>query len=476
MAFTEHDFEHHDEHSQSQECADCKQETCAKLAELQQDIIGVDNLPPPVLNYVTTNISADKQGAALQRVAELQIQNPNLFNVPINLLPTILTSILGESEIAALDTKEKSIDLENANFNQEIEAKRKANDLRRATVDTLSDEVQLEDIARTDPNLKDLSGRALIDTLYRLSFVQERPELQNRLTMISKKLDAIQGVAANPAEAQALENIIGQSTLYFGADNPADIFTDVLARADSDPNLSEATKVKVHELFNIPTIKTAADIQTVLNQGYGIDGDGERMPFTQDNKARVFENTYVYETPSGERRFQVNLPDGRNLNIAFDGETNTQALGDLIYTTQIMFEMEKISLAEPIFQRGWNITHGGTIDLHFDDIITAKRIGSTFLGGTSGHDAQLLTSKSQNRMGHNFQAFPSKGDAAEGDNNADRALADYRELTIINEDGTVNWTKFEKAGLYLQGITAKGGQPNFLDLKNHLTESEAGTV
>ena len=141
-----------------------------------------------------------------------------------------------------------------------------------------------------------------------------------------------------------------------------------------------------------------------------------------------------------------------------------------------MFEMEKMSLAEPIFQRGWNITHGGTIDLHFDDIITAKRIGSIFLGGTSGHDAQLLTSNSKNRMGHNFQAFPRKGDAATGDNNSDRALADYRELTIINEDGTVNWTKFEKAGLYLQGITAKGGQPNFEDLKNHLTESEVGTV
>ena len=141
-----------------------------------------------------------------------------------------------------------------------------------------------------------------------------------------------------------------------------------------------------------------------------------------------------------------------------------------------MFEMEKMSLAEPIFQRGWNITHGGTIDLHFDDIITAKRIGAIFLGGTSGYDAQLLSSGSQNRMGHNFQAFPRKGDAATGDNNSDRTLAEYQELTIINEDGTINWTQFEKAGLYLQGITAKGGQPNFKDLKNHLTESEMGTV
>ena len=402
-------------------------------------------------------------------IAELQSQNPNIFNVPADFLPTILNSTLNEFDLAALSAKEKTIDLDNDVLDREIAE-------GRAKVETLSDEVQLENIARTDPSFKDLSGRPLIDALYRLGFVQERPELQNRLKMISERLDAIQGVAANPAEAQILENIIEQSALYFGADNPADIFADVLARADSDPNLSEATKVKVHELFDIPTVKTAADIQTVLNQGYGIDEDGERMPFTQDYKARVFENTYVYETPSGERRFQVNLPDGRNLNIAFDGETNTQALCDLIYTTQIMFEMEKMSLAEPIFQRGWNITHGGAIDLHFDDIITAKRIGAIFLGGTSGYDAQLLSSGSQNQMGHNFQAFPRKGDAATGDNNSDRTLAEYQELTIINEDGTINWTQFEKAGLYLQGITVKGGQPNFKDLKNHLTESEMGTV
>jgi len=131
-----------------------------------------------------------------------------------------------------------------------------------------------------------------------------------------------------------------------------------------------------------------------------------------------------------------------------------------------------MSLAEPIFQRGWNITHGGNINLHFDDIITAKRIGAMFLGGTAGHDAQLLSGGNQDRMSHNFQAFPRKGDAAHADNNADRALAEYQELTIINEDGTVNWTRFEKAALYLQGVTTRGGQPNFDDLKTFLTGSD----
>lgn len=472
MVFTEHGFEHHDDCTQTQECADCKQETCAKLTDLQHEITGTDSLPTPVIDYVIAHFEEGDREAALLTTTELQRQNPNLFNVPADIMPSVLASMLDNPENATLDAQEKSIDRENADLDQEIEAERKANELRRTTVEVLSDELQLEEIARTDPSLKDLSGRTLINALYRLGFVRERPALQDRLTMISEKLGAIQGVAASPAEAEALDTIIGQSALYFGAGNPADVFADVLARTDSDPNISEATKAKVHELFNIPTVKTAADIQMVLNQGYGIGEDGKRLPFTKNNKARVFDNTYVYETPTGERRFEVKLPDGRNLNIAFDGETNTQTLGNLIYTTQIIFEMEKMSLAEPIFQRGWNITHGGNIDLHFDDIMTAKRIGVMFLGGTAGYDTELLSGGDQSRMSHNFQAFPRKGDAAHADNNSERALTEYQELTIINEDGTINWSRFEKAALYLQGVTARGGQPNFEDLKTYLTGGE----
>jgi len=89
----------------------------------------------------------------------------------------------------------------------------------------------------------------------------------------------------------------------------------------------------------------------------------------------------------------------------------------------------------------------------------------------AGHDGRMIASNRQARMSHNFQAFPKKGDAAAGDNGPDRALVDYKELTIINQDGSINWMQFEKATLYLQGITAKGGQPNFDDLKIHLTSS-----
>ncbi|MCF6293957.1 MAG: hypothetical protein L3J04_11245 [Robiginitomaculum sp.] len=91
-----------------------------------------------------------------------------------------------------------------------------------------------------------------------------------------------------------------------------------------------------------------------------------------------------------------------------------------------------------------------------------------FAGGMTGYNARLLSESQQGQFAHSFQAFPKKGDAAEGDNDPARAMEEYQELTIVNEDGTINWTQFEKAASYLQDVSRKSGQPNFEDLKAHL--------
>ena len=113
--------------------------------------------------------------------------------------------------------------------------------------------------------------------------------------------------------------------------------------------------------------------------------------------------------------------------------------------------------------------------MHYDDINTAKRIGGMVLGGMTGHNARLVSESQQSQFAHNLQAFPRKGQAAEGDNNPARALEEYKELTIVNEDGTINWTQFEKAAHYLQDVSRKNGEPNFEDLKMHLLDNEDDT-
>lgn len=133
--------------------------------------------------------------------------------------------------------------------------------------------------------------------------------------------------------------------------------------------------------------------------------------------------------------------------------------------------MAQMNLAAAIWPRGWTLQQGGIIDIHYDVVITAKRVSNLMLGNNAVHDGRLVASEKQARMNHNFQAFPKKGDAATGDNDPDQALSDYKELTIVNQNGTINWMQFEKAAFYLQDLTAKGGQPNFDNLKAHLIDS-----
>ena len=447
--------------NQAKEIASCKGETCSKLGNLQVEVNGIDPLPKPVTDYLSANVSNEVRPLALEKLLAMQQNNPNIFLLPPNILPMVIDPVIESSEIAARNERIENKTNENAELDEKIA---KGN----TTVEVLSDEVKLEKLANTDPDLKDLGGRLLLNALLRHVYVRERSHLIPYLEGIKNQLNAISNLASTPEEAAALDGILNSSTLYLGADNFTDVFADVLAKADSSPEISEATKVKIHQLFKIPTIRTAGDIQDILDAGYGTDENGDKIPITQGNKARVFPNTYLYEMPSGDRIFEVNLEDGRNLKVRFDGETNTKTLFDLVFTTQTIFEMEKLNLAKPIWQRGWNISHGGMIDLHYDDIITAKRIGGMFLGGMAGQNARLLSQDQQGQMAHSFQAFPKKGQAAEGDNNVDHPLADYKELTIVNEDGTINWTQFEKAASYLQDVSRRGGEPNFEDLKKYL--------
>jgi len=95
-----------------------------------------------------------------------------------------------------------------------------------------------------------------------------------------------------------------------------------------------------------------------------------------------------------------------------------------------------------------------------------------FAGGMTGYNARLLSESQQGQFAHNFQAFPKKGQAAEGDNDPVRAIEEYKELTIVNEDGSINWTQFEKAASYLQDVSRKNGEPNFENFEAHFLDTK----
>jgi len=447
---------HENAGSQVAECAACRVETQMALGELDQELASTATVPALVLDYISETYPDEEQSLTIDKVIALQAANPLIFSLETEQLITLLPTLLGRPQITNLTNENTQLDVQ-------IKAERSKHT-------ALRDTIRLEEITSTDPELKDLRGRELLDALKSNSLVTAHPSLQARLAEIEAKLDAFISVAADPEEALVLESIITQSAFDFGADSSAEMFSDLLVRTDTAAGLSEATKVKAHELFGLPVLKTAGDLQTVLNNGYGVDAAGNTLPITQDQKLRVFPHTYLYEEPSGDRLFEITVPGNRQYKIRFDRQTSEADLYDSSLTVQIMGLMAQMNLAGAIWQRGWTLQTGGAIDLHYDDVIKAKRIHNLMSGGEAGFDGKLISAGDQSSLLHRLQAFPSKGDAALNDNDPAQALSDYQELTIVDEAGAINWTQFEKAARYTQDVAARGGKPDFDDLKAHLTE------
>jgi len=332
----------------------------------------------------------------------------------------------------------------------------------------LRDEVKLAAIVNNDPKLKNLRGEALLNALWQHDFVTGKPKLQNYLRRLKAKLDSIKQVAASPEEAEAINQILAVSFFDLGADNDRTIFSDVLVRIDSSTEISDTTKEKVQKLFGVKSIKTGGDVNDTLARGRGVDEKGERLPFDEAHKAQIAPHNYIYEEADGKRTYEINLPDGRIFKTHFPPNSSDTHTGDLGIFMGNLYAAESLGLADAIFQRGWQINHGGTIEVHYDDIIKAKRLNQVFIGNTAGYDNGLLGYAQINRLKHDYQALSRQGDLATGDNDPQRQCEDYKELGILTPDGAIDWQQFERAADYLQRITAKGGIPEFDDLKGFL--------
>lgn len=370
------------------------------------------------------------------------------------------------SEIAALDgqigQQAETIALEQAGLAQD-----------NATTEGLT---RLRDIALEESELGGGVEALLQRVTARLSEIPEGPErqaAQEQLASVRAMLGQMRSVVTDPQERQAFESILSVSNLNLGASSNLGVFSDVMARVDSSDQLSEETKQQIHETLGVPTVRTGGDVNQALGDGRGTDENGERLPYDENHKIRTAPNNYVYEGANGENIYEMNLPDGRVIKTKFPSGSSDQHTGDLGIFMGSLYAAESLGLGEAIFQRGWNITQGGMIDVHYDDIIKAKRLNVLFLGGMAGYDNELMTAPRIARLKHDYQAFSRQGDWATGDNDPERQREDYQELGILDQNGAVNWQQMERAARYLQTQTSQGGIPEFEDLKRSLQSIEA---
>jgi len=441
------------ENPATQQKAEAVEQCHAEQCELDHEVLEQSAiLPPDAVRFLVQGVRQPEHLTFAIKQAESElVDNPTILSDP-DIRDAVLTDCIETAAIECQRNREKSADVENkretvANLKAKISGNLSGPDKAG----------QLSQLIQAVKDSADFSKA-------------EREATLKHLTQITAQLSQIRQVAATPGETTAINQIMAIAPLNLGAGSNFEVFGDVLAQVDGSEDLSESTKQNVHKLFEIPTVETGGDVKSVLDNGRGVDTSGHRLAVDEAHKIRIAPNNYVYEEPDGRRTYEINLPDGRNLKTHFPPGSSDQHTGDLGIVMGNLYAAEALGLAEPIFQRGWKITHGGTIDIHYDDIIKAKRLNEIFMGGTAGHDNRLMNASDINRLKHDYQAFSRQGDLATGDNDPQRQREDFQELGIIMPDGAINWNQLERAALYLQTKTSQGGIPDFEDLKRALNE------
>ncbi len=214
--------------------------------------------------------------------------------------------------------------------------------------------------------------------------------------------------------------------------------------------------------------KTGSDIQKSFDAGFGLDSNGKKIPFSFKHPAQLQKNTQLYEKPDGTRIVDFQLPDNRHFKVEFSASLNGEDVGEIVFAGQMIYACETLALAQPIFQRGTKITQGGTIDIHFDDIIKARKVAQYLLGNTSGYDGNILDSANIARLKKDLQCLRREGDWATGDNDPTRAIRDFQELGIVDEGGNIDWYNFERVSDFIQREKSRGTVPEFESLYKYL--------
>lgn len=116
-----------------------------------------------------------------------------------------------------------------------------------------------------------------------------------------------------------------------------------------------------------------------------------------------------------------------------------------------------MNLEGPIYQRGLTLEAGGRIDLNFPkDWVTTQRVLKIFFDHDAGWDNRLLTKHDTEQMKFLLQGNSAKGDASRADRNVDTAVSDLTGQGILDDNGDIDWIRFEEVVSHNRNQFGKG--------------------
>lgn len=316
--------------------------------------------------------------------------------------------------------------------------------------------------------------------------IQESDSVPNTVKIrtgeiINRELSRMNRAAmvGSPDEQQRFDFIMNNTPIHIrSGDTPGETYREVLIALDADPEISDETKDRIKEELGIPVtyehndVTTGTDLKVSLEMGYGVDENGERIPFSAEHPFVLNERITVYEQGNHEFRMELKVDDSRTLKVDMPNQIDSgQQWGQVANAAMTIYEFEESGLTALMGSEDFATTMGDGV-YHIDeaDIIQSKNVFSKLIGGVSaGFDGDIFDQATVNQLDETLRWFLPKG--SEGATvKTDKTSARERlaSIGLWNEASeSFNNEKFTEVASYIRGGQIIG-TPNFKDLKTYL--------
>ncbi len=275
-----------------------------------------------------------------------------------------------------------------------------------------------------------------------------------------------------------VSDYINNSEVDIGASNLGDAFSDAWGKINEDQDLTDDQKQEMGEALGIIPLKpdpvrSGADLKKEISEGYGLDINGETIPYSKDRPLTVREGVTAY--PHGDDVVVSAMYKGRAMNFKFD-TADTDALGEKVNTALITMAMNEYNLGGFILgsQGMTGAETGGFIEVNTDLVndayIRSQKIMDNLLGGTFSGDGEILNESELDRIQWAAQWYlePLPGnDGGKDEYDVTKANDSLKELGVLDGEGALNESRFEQSLDFISRYSTTGS-PDYIALKEHL--------
>lgn len=300
--------------------------------------------------------------------------------------------------------------------------------------------------------------------------VQQFEGINARISSALSTLDP----EADPAAYAAAEAIFASASYDWQQPNASAQFTAVLGQINASTELNDEQKDSIARELGVAQINRAdtssgTDLRRSLSAGYGVDTEGNTIPYTEHNPLRMRDGVEVYRDQPGTYLMNLEL-NGRTLQVRIPENFTAEQMGQASNAILVVHRLERVGLTD-LLGRGFEATQGTAIyDVDYDIINRTQQLAPRFVGGvTTLENGQLLSDSQLVEFEENLRWLLPDGDRGAFVRTSRAETRTQMEDTgILFANGDINYNLLDQAQPLIKA--ANGQEPSLEALRAYAAE------